>query len=54
MLDPVLDEILKFAALKLEHAYGYCGIDETDEEACLRAYDAAGNSIIIEIERELN
>jgi len=52
MENPVLKDIIDYAAKKLNSAYGYCGVAEGDKMAMLNSDDRKGNEIRINIKLE--
>ena len=49
MKNQVLDDIIRYAAQKLNNAYGYCGVASGDNMAMLNTDDGNGNDIKINI-----
>jgi len=49
MNNKVLNEIREFAVSRLNAAYGYCGVAESDTLLLINSDDKSGNDIIIKI-----
>lgn len=50
MKNSVLEDIMKYAAQRLQHKYGFVGVASGDDMAMLNSSDEQGNDIIIKIE----
>lgn len=50
MKNTVLDDIKKYAAQRLQAAYGFVGVADGDNMAMLNSSDNKGNDIIIKID----
>jgi len=48
-MNKVINEIKEFAVSKLNAAYGYCGVAESDAFLMINSDDKNGNDIIIKI-----
>jgi hypothetical protein len=49
MDNPILDDIMKYAAKRLTDAYGYCGVASGPDMAMLNCDDKKGHDFIITI-----
>jgi hypothetical protein len=49
MNNKILNEIKEFAVSKLNSAYGYCGVAESDTFLMINSDDENGNDIVIKI-----
>ena len=50
MNNTVLEDIKKYAAQRLQQAYGFVGIASGDNMALLNSTDQQGNDIVVKIE----
>ena len=52
MINPVLEDIKRYAVKKLQEAYGYCGVAEGDKFLSINSDDKKGNDITIMIKEK--